>query len=77
MINEVDLKTLWKELDTYEVELGEEENTLREVWVKMALLKEKNERDAEEYVFFFFANSKPRKHLTLSLTFPHNNNNTD
>ena len=48
MINEVDLKTLWKELDAYEVELEEEENTLREVWVKMALLKGKNERDAEE-----------------------------
>ena len=46
----MDLKTLWKELDAYEVELEEEETTLREVWVKMALLKEKNEKDAEEYV---------------------------
>jgi len=48
MINEIDLKTLWRELDSYEVELEEEERSLREVWVKMALLKEKNEKEAEE-----------------------------
>lgn len=48
MINEIDLKTLWRELDAYEMELNTETFTLQEVWVKIATLKAKNELDAKE-----------------------------
>lgn len=48
MINEIDLKTLWRELDMYEFELEHESFTLQEVWVKIATLKAKNELDAKE-----------------------------
>jgi len=52
MINELDLKSLWLELDAYEKELEKETSTLQEVWVKIAQLKQKNESDAKEYVPF-------------------------
>jgi len=48
MINEIDLRALWKELDAYEQELKKETETLQEVWVKIAQLKLKNEAEATE-----------------------------
>lgn len=47
-ISEVDLKSLWKELDRYERELDTETRSLQEVWVKIAQLKAKNESETEE-----------------------------
>lgn len=45
MISELDLKSLWKELDDYEVELEKETKSLQEVWVKIAQIKSTNETD--------------------------------
>lgn len=45
MISELDLKSLWKELDDYEVELEKESKSLQEVWVKIAQIKATNEVD--------------------------------
>jgi hypothetical protein len=45
MINELDLKCLWKELDDYELELEKETRSLQEVWVKIAQIKVANEGD--------------------------------
>jgi hypothetical protein len=45
MISELDLKSLWKELDDYEVELEKETKSLQEVWVKIAQIKATNETD--------------------------------
>ena len=50
MISELDLRSLWTELDAYEREIGKETTTLSEVWVKMAQLKEKHEAEMKEYV---------------------------
>lgn len=50
MISELDLRSLWTELDAYEREIAKETTTLSEVWVKMAQLKEKNEAETKEYV---------------------------
>ena len=50
MITELDLRSLWSELDAYEREVQKESATLSEVWVKMAQLKETNEMEAKEYV---------------------------
>jgi hypothetical protein len=47
-MNEVDLKSLWTELDLYSSELDKETQSLQEVWVKIAQIKAKNEKDAEE-----------------------------
>ena len=48
MISELDLKSLWKELDAYVVEMDKESESLQEVWVKIAQLKAKNEADLHE-----------------------------
>lgn len=48
MINELDLRSLWKELDDYEKEIGEESKTLQDIWVKIAGLKTKNEADMKK-----------------------------
>lgn len=48
MINELDLKSLWKELDDYSAALERESKSLQEVWVKIAQIKAKNETDAAE-----------------------------
>lgn len=48
MINELDLRSLWKELDTYEKELDIETHSLQDVWVKIAALKASNEGDADQ-----------------------------
>ena len=48
MINEIDLKALWKELDIYEEELDKEAKTMQEVWIKISELKVKNDEDAEK-----------------------------
>lgn len=45
MFDELDLKALWKELDEYSGELDKETQTLQEVWVKIAQLKEQNETE--------------------------------
>ena len=47
MINEVDLKALWKDLDQYCEELDKETKSLQEVWVKIAQIKGKNEVEIE------------------------------
>jgi len=46
MIDEIDVKTLWHELDLYEDELNKETKTLEEVWSKISDLKNKNEAEA-------------------------------
>ena len=48
MINELDLRSLWKELDEYERELDKEKASLQDVWVKIALLKSHTEGQAKE-----------------------------
>lgn len=48
MISELDLKTLWKELDDYVIELDKESKSLQDVWVKIAQIKAKNEAEAAE-----------------------------
>jgi hypothetical protein len=48
MITELDLRSLWSELDAYEKEITKETNTLSEVWIKMAQLKEKNDKETLE-----------------------------
>ena len=55
MISELDLRSLWTELDAYEREIAKETTTLSEVWVKMAQLKEKNEAETKEYVLLLSA----------------------
>ncbi len=57
MITELDLRSLWSELDAYEREIQKETKTLSEVWIKMAQLKERNESETKtimsqkEFVF--------------------------
>ncbi|KAJ1433669.1 BTB/POZ protein [Ochromonadaceae sp. CCMP2298] len=57
MHNELDIKSLWKELDEYEKELDNETKSLQEVWVKIAQLKGTNETtltdimNKEEFIF--------------------------
>lgn len=48
MISELDLKSLWKELDAYVLEMDKEGESLKEVWVKIAQIKAKNEADLNE-----------------------------
>mmetsp|Transcript_3390 Transcript_3390/g.4679 ORF Transcript_3390/g.4679 Transcript_3390/m.4679 type:complete len:205 (+) Transcript_3390:3-617(+) len=48
MINELDLKTLWSELDSYSNELEKESQSLQEVWLKIAEIKSQNETEAQE-----------------------------
>lgn len=47
-MNELDLKSLWAELDAYTKELDAESESLQEVWVKIAHLKSKNDNDLNE-----------------------------
>lgn len=47
MLNEIDLRQLWKELDDYEQELDKEKDTLHDVWLKIAELKSKTEVDLD------------------------------
>lgn len=48
MSSELDLKSLWKELDVYEEEMKKETKSLQEVWLKIAQIKTKNEGDLTE-----------------------------
>lgn len=48
MSSELDLKSLWKELDAYEEEMKKETKSLQEVWLKIAQIKTKNEGDLTE-----------------------------
>lgn len=48
MLNELDLRSLWRELDCYEKELENETKSLQDVWVKIAQLKHKNDHDMDE-----------------------------
>lgn len=50
MINELDLKGLWKELDDYEKELDSDSKVLEEVWLKIAELKAKSEAESKRFV---------------------------
>jgi len=50
MVSELDLKSLWKELDEYELEMEKETKSLQEVWVKIAQIKSTNEADITRYV---------------------------
>jgi len=59
MISELDLRSLWTELDAYEREIAKETTTLSEVWVKMAQLKEKNEAETKEYVAAIIRTGRP------------------
>lgn len=45
MHSELDLRSLWAELDAYEGELEKETKSLQEVWVKIAQIKSKNDSD--------------------------------
>jgi hypothetical protein len=48
MLSELDLKSLWKELDEYDVEVDTESRLLQEVWLKIAELKGGSENSAKE-----------------------------
>eukprot|EP01038_Epipyxis_sp_PR26KG_P005205 gene5205-7243_t len=48
MINEVDLRDLWKDLDEYESELSKESKLLQEVWIKIADIKNKNDSEMDK-----------------------------
>ena len=48
MINEVDLKTLWTELDAYSKDLDKEAASLQEVWISIAQIKAKNDSETNE-----------------------------
>ena len=48
MISELDLRSLWKELDEYEKELSKEKTVLADVRVKISQLKEKTEDEMKE-----------------------------
>jgi len=50
MISELDLRSLWQELDAYEKEIEKETSTLSDVWVKMAQLKERNEAETRAII---------------------------
>ena len=39
MLSELDLKSLWRELDDYDLEVDTESRLLQEVWLKIAELK--------------------------------------
>ena len=56
MFRELDLKSLWRELDEYDIEIEAETKKLQEVWVKIAELKEENESTTIGYklISFFF-----------------------
>ena len=47
MINELDLRALWKELDVYEKDLESESKTLQEVWITIADIKDKTDGEAQ------------------------------
>lgn len=56
MFCELDLKSLWKELDEYDIEIETETKKLQEVWVKIAELKEENETTTIGYATITFPN---------------------
>jgi hypothetical protein len=49
MLNELDLRALWKEFDEYEKELGKEAKSLEEVWVTMEDLKNRMDESMAKY----------------------------
>jgi hypothetical protein len=48
MFNELDLKSLWKELDDYSAELDKETKSLQEVWLKIAEVNNQQENELRE-----------------------------
>ncbi len=48
MFNELDLKSLWKDLDDYALELDKETKSLQEVWLKIAEVKTQQENEIKE-----------------------------
>jgi hypothetical protein len=49
LLNELDLRALWKEFDEYEKELGKEAKSLEEVWVTMEDLKNRMDESMAKY----------------------------
>ena len=45
MTNEVDIKTIWRDLDAYEKELDKEGKSLQEIWTKICQLHTKTEEE--------------------------------
>ena len=45
MVNDSDIKSIWKELDNYEKELDKESKSLQEIWGKICTLHTKTEDD--------------------------------
>lgn len=43
--HELDMKSLWRDLDEFETELDREGKTLHDVWLKIAQLKSKNDTE--------------------------------
>ena len=54
MFCELDLKSLWRELDEYDIEIESETKKLQEVWVRIAELKEENETTTIGYKIISF-----------------------
>ena len=48
MINEVDLKSLWSDLDSFSNALDKEKAALGEVWIKIAEIKTQNEKEIQD-----------------------------
>ena len=68
ILNELDLRSLWVELDNYEKELAEESKSLEGVWTKIAQLKLKNEREMHELLSLpEFTFTEPDTHITLNV----------
>ena len=68
IINELDLRSLWAELDTYEKELGAESKSLEGVWTKIAQLKLKNEKEMNDLLSSSeFTFTEPDTHITLNV----------
>lgn len=54
MTSEVDVKTIWKDLDAYEKELDKEGKSLQEIWTKLCQLHTKTEDDIARYSSLYF-----------------------
>lgn len=48
MISEVDLKSLWHELDDYTAVLDKESKDLKEIWVKIAEIKSETDKETQQ-----------------------------
>jgi len=48
--NEVDIKVIWKDLDSYEKELDKEGKSLQDIWTKICQLHTKTEEEIARFV---------------------------